>query len=154
MKNKSIFFTILILGFLLILPQSVLAETITLDSGSLHSKTYELRKGDTISWDWKVPGEGYVDFWIADSEGNKYNEIQTQDESSGSFEVPESGTWNVFIKNNGFNKVTIDFEVSVNEGRYFPFLLIILPIIIVIVVLMILLMTKKKMEQLPPKENS
>jgi hypothetical protein len=154
MKNKCILFTLIILGFLLIMPQSVLAETVVLDPGSLHSKSYELRRGDTISWDWKIPGEGYVDFWIVDGVGNKYNEIQTQDESSGSFKVPETGSWSVIIENNGFNKVTIDFDVSVDKGSSFSLFIILNLVIIIVVILILIVLMKKKREQMPPKENT
>lgn len=153
MKNKCVFFSLMILGFLLIIPQSVMAETITLDPGSAHSNTYELRKGETISWNWKIPGEGYVDFWIVDEQGNKFNEIQNQDESSGSFEVPETGSWSAVIKNNDQYTVTIDYDVSVDDGRAFPFFLVLLPIIIMIVILLLLLMIKNK-QRMPPKEDT
>lgn len=154
MKNKCIFFTILILGLLLILPQSVFAETVVLDPDSHHTKTYELRKGDTISWNWKVQGEGYVDFWIVDGEGNKYNEIQTQDESSGSFEASNSGSWSVVIKNNGQYTVQIDYDVSVDKGSSFSLLIIINLVIIIVVIMLLFVLMKKKKAQLPPKENT
>jgi hypothetical protein len=154
MKNKCILFTILILGFLLIMPYSVLAENITLGPGLQHSTSYELGRGDTISWEWKVTGEGYVDFWIVDEEGNKHNEIQLQDESSGSFDVPEKGSWNVVIKNNGYSTVEIEYDVSVDDGRGFPILLLILPILIIIVCILLMSLMMKKKAELPPKEDS
>jgi hypothetical protein len=154
MKKKSIFFAILIIGFLLNMSASVMAENITLDPDSSHSKSYELRKGDTISWDWKIPGEGYVDFWIVDELGNKYNEIQSQDASSGSFEVPESGAWSVVIKNNGQYTVTIDYKVSVDKGGSFSIFIILNIVIIIVVLILLFVMMKKKRAQLPPKEKT
>ena len=79
-------------------------EAIVLASEEIFEVTTKtLHKGKEISWDWKTeidqletPSE--LLFWIEDSQGNKYNEIEhTQNKSS--FTIPYNDTWTLKWEN-------------------------------------------------------
>lgn len=135
----ALIITIVILSMISVV---VHAETATIGQDSRHNETYTLSEGDVIIWDWEVAGEGNIDFWIEDSDGEKYNTLEDAEQSDGRFTVPESGEWTVQLHNDDNEPVTLNYEIEIEYGDDFrDFLYSIIWVFLIFGVISVILIT-------------
>jgi len=113
---------LIVLGISLMMPFAVLAETTTFSPESGLNRTYFLNEGDIIAWEWEVVGDGELDWWIQDSDGNKYEFADEQTSDSGSFVIPEKGDWSVYLWNDNTNppSIEVDYSIDIEYSKGLP----------------------------------
>jgi len=164
MKPRSYWIIPMLIGFAIIFPGIVSAETTILGPHAYLNWTYQLDSGDLIEWDWEVVGAGTVDFWLEDEDGTKYSEVEDGTIGHGWFAVPSDGEWTInFQNNNEIVIVTLQYDFSIAntgviEDIFNDILLfviigaIVIIAVIILIVLVIIKVTKEPQQpQYPPQ---
>lgn len=133
----------------MMLPTVVRADIMMLRPEAVSTKTYYLDQGDVITWDWKLIGEGNVDFWIEDGEGTRYRFVDNATKGSGSFVAPSSGEWSVKFYNDSPDPAgaTISYTITIGpplNGFVWTAAIIGIILIMVAVVFVLLILRKKR----------
>lgn len=156
MRTKAIFSMVALMALVasLAVPAIVSATEVTIDAGATHTKTYNLDDWGWVSWYWRVEGSDTVDFWVEDSQGNRYDEESDKTSDTGLYSADSAGTYYLKWRNDGSTPIVVDYTLSsfgtnpvqeaVDTLVWIGVLIAIIIIVIIVVVVVAVVMAGKK----------
>jgi hypothetical protein len=139
----------------LILP-TVRADKTTIADGDQHEKTYTLKEGDIIKWDFEVIEGPNIDFRIEDSDENEHFSLNNAEQDDDQFAVPEDGKWTVIMKNDHPSQsVEVEYDIDIERVPFLPSWLIWVVLILVLLVIIGTVLTTRRPSrppQYPPQQ--
>lgn len=138
----------------LILP-TVRADEITIADGDEFRKTYTLKEGDIIKWDFEVVEGPNIDFWIEDSDGTEYAPRNQAKQDDGEFAVPKDGKWTVVLENDDGDSANVEYDIDIERVPFLPsWLFWVVLVLVLLTVIATVLTTKRpaRPPQYPPQE--
>jgi type II secretory pathway pseudopilin PulG len=157
MKTKAIFSMIALMALVtsLAVPSLVSATEVTIDAGETHTKTYDLDDFGWVSWSWTVEGFDSVDFWVEDSNGQRYDEEYDETWDAGLYYADSDGKYYLKWRNDGVTPITVDYTLSsfgsnpivedaANAMLWTGIIIAVIIIVIIVVVVVAVVMSGKK----------
>jgi hypothetical protein len=145
MKTKAIFSMVALMALVasLAVPAIVSATEVTIDAGATHTKKYNLDDFGWVSWSWTVEGFDTVDFWVEDSQGNRYDQEFDESWDAGLYYADTPGDYELKWRNDGASPIVVDYTLSafgtnpVQEAADTLMWMLILAAVIIIVIIVV-----------------
>lgn len=142
-KRIGLTIALIAIAVSLVLP-TVRADKTTIAHGDQHEKTYTLKEGDIIKWDFEVTEGTNIDFWIEDSDEARYGFLDEADQDKDQFAVPKDGKWTVVMMNDHPQSVEVEYDIDIERVPFLPSWLFWVVLILVLLAIIATVLTTKR----------
>lgn len=157
-KRIGLSIALIVIAVSLILP-TVRADERELEPEEKYEKTYTLREGDVIKWDFEVVEGPNINFRIEDSDGTEHASRNETKRDDGEFAVPEDGKWTVIMENDHNDSITVEYDFDIERVPFLPSWLLWVVLALVLLAIVATVLTTKRPARppqyplQPPKES-